>query len=69
MCLTFSLSFQQGAVLTHTNFVSLITGHLAACMAKDRFVQLDHTEVYQSYLPLAHVFERTMELVIYYLVS
>lgn len=36
-------------------------------MKKDRFVSLDHNEVYQSYLPLAHVFERTMELVIFFL--
>lgn len=36
-------------------------------MAKDRFPQLDSSDVYCSYLPLAHVFERTMNLVMYYL--
>ncbi|KAI9005727.1 hypothetical protein DFJ74DRAFT_691906 [Hyaloraphidium curvatum] len=55
----------KGAVLSHGNFVTVVQGVLLALMEKGRFVDLGPGDVFQSYLPLAHVFERTVELAMY----
>ena len=48
----------KGVMLTHRNFVSNVAG-LDFFKDKDRYNELD---IYISYLPLAHVFERLLML-------
>lgn len=50
----------KGAVLTHANCVASI--YSAACVGDSgSFARVDENDVYISYLPLAHVFERVAQ--------
>ncbi|KAJ3347641.1 Long chain acyl-CoA synthetase 7 peroxisomal [Entophlyctis luteolus] len=49
----------KGVILTHKNMLSLMKSILVL-MDLGRFEKIDSRDVYISYLPLAHVFERTM---------
>ncbi|KAI8388623.1 uncharacterized protein BYT42DRAFT_490961 [Radiomyces spectabilis] len=50
----------KGAVLTQANCVASVYA-AAAVGDKGTFAAVDHTDVYISYLPLAHVFERVAQ--------
>ncbi|KAI8139562.1 hypothetical protein BJV82DRAFT_646093 [Fennellomyces sp. T-0311] len=50
----------KGAVITQANCVASIYG-AAAVGDAGSFASVDHTDVYISYLPLAHVFERVAQ--------
>ncbi|KAL0079755.1 hypothetical protein J3Q64DRAFT_1644956 [Phycomyces blakesleeanus] len=50
----------KGAILTQANCVASITG-IAAAGTAGTFAPISHTDVYISYLPLAHVFERAAQ--------
>jgi long-chain acyl-CoA synthetase len=49
----------KGAILTHANFVA----SQAALVFQLKYSPLDHTDVHLSYLPLAHIFERLVLMV------
>ena len=66
-CLTFSYTSgttgpPKGAMLSHSNFLAFISGYHASDMEG-----LREDDIYLSFLPLPHVFERVMQAgVIYY---
>ena len=49
----------KGVLLTHSNFVAVAS----ACL--EGVINLTETDVHYSYLPLAHIFERTMQVGLY----
>jgi long-chain acyl-CoA synthetase len=49
----------KGVLLTHRNFVSIAANALS-------LISLSSTDVHFSYLPLAHIFERTMQVGLYH---
>ncbi|ORY50230.1 acetyl-CoA synthetase-like protein [Rhizoclosmatium globosum] len=49
----------KGTVLTHTNCLALLRG-ISTLQSISHFTPITPSDVYISYLPLAHVFERTM---------
>ncbi|KAI9318729.1 hypothetical protein BX666DRAFT_2026157 [Dichotomocladium elegans] len=50
----------KGVVLTHANCVASIAGSIKAGLS-GTFANITHTDVYISYLPMAHTFERTAQ--------
>jgi len=54
----------KGAMLTHKNFVSNISG--VSALGKNDFVKIDGADTYISYLPLAHGLERVCAALMYY---
>ncbi|KAI7879036.1 acetyl-CoA synthetase-like protein [Lichtheimia hyalospora FSU 10163] len=50
----------KGAVLTHANCVAPIAS-ISALGETGSFAKVNHTDVYISYLPMAHVFERAAQ--------
>jgi len=54
----------KGAMLSHRNLVSNITG--VWLLGKKDFLNVTNVDVHISYLPLAHVFERVMSGMMYY---
>ncbi|GMH96440.1 hypothetical protein TrST_g14202 [Triparma strigata] len=49
----------KGVLLSHSNFVAVAS----ACL--ETVVDLEQTDLHFSYLPLAHIFERTMHVALY----
>lgn len=54
----------KGAMLTHANLVSNCAG--VFCLGSDSFLNLGPDDVHISYLPLAHVFERIVQVQMFY---
>lgn len=54
----------KGAMLTHKNFISNISGVKA--LGKTDFLQINEKDTYISYLPLAHGLERVCAAMMYY---
>lgn len=61
-CLLYSgtTGVPKGAVLTHANCVAPIAS-ISALGETGSFAKVNHTDVYISYLPMAHVFERAAQ--------
>ncbi|CAK8672752.1 unnamed protein product [Clavelina lepadiformis] len=56
--------FPKGVMLTHANVIADHAGVLAA--GEETYINFSSEDVYISYLPLAHVFERLMAVAMYY---
>ncbi|KAG0434920.1 Long-chain-fatty-acid--CoA ligase 5 [Dictyocoela muelleri] len=56
-----STGLPKGVIITHMNLISVISGYFVSSDAKS-VPKLDNTDVYMSYLPLAHVLEHFLIL-------